>query len=275
VSRSPTRVSAEAPERDSACAPISAILADYFHDELEQARLVGSVGYYARVLTQATLPQSKTPRTPAFPTSPPRASPSTRPGSPSSSWPASSSPGPRGCAWKGISPGPSPSACATRCSTPQGWSSVLHDAPRCALRRAGRGPQSSWPPSADCRPGDSSPERLQRSVQTPRQPRGRPRPSDRPPTGRRAHRRSPPPHRTRATPGSPANRALTATDPAPPSSARAYCTDRASNSLRQTQGASHRHDSNAAAYAPSLVASWPVGCWCSPARVSPSSGAPA
>jgi len=65
VSRSPTRVSAEAPERDSACAPISAILADYFHDELEQARLVGSVGYYARVLTQATLPHSN-PKTAVF-----------------------------------------------------------------------------------------------------------------------------------------------------------------------------------------------------------------
>ncbi|MDA8266643.1 MAG: hypothetical protein M0T79_15140 [Actinomycetota bacterium] len=34
------------------------LLAGYLHEGLEQARRVGSVGYYARVLTQATLPHS-------------------------------------------------------------------------------------------------------------------------------------------------------------------------------------------------------------------------
>jgi hypothetical protein len=59
------RGSAVARKRDGAEAPVSSILADYFHEELEQARTVGNVGYYARVLTQATLPHSD-PKVPIF-----------------------------------------------------------------------------------------------------------------------------------------------------------------------------------------------------------------
>ena len=52
------RGSAVAPTRDSAEARLSSILSEYFQDELDYARTVGSVGFYARVLTQATLPHS-------------------------------------------------------------------------------------------------------------------------------------------------------------------------------------------------------------------------
>ena len=59
------RGSAVALERDSAEARLSSILADYFQEELDHARTVGNVGFYARVLTQATLPHSD-PKVPIF-----------------------------------------------------------------------------------------------------------------------------------------------------------------------------------------------------------------
>jgi hypothetical protein len=59
------RGSAVAPKRGSAEARLSSILADYFQEELDHARTVGSVGFYARVLTQATLPHSD-PKVPIF-----------------------------------------------------------------------------------------------------------------------------------------------------------------------------------------------------------------
>lgn len=62
---SETRGSAVAPQRGSAESRVDAILQNYFQDELEQARAVGSVGFYARVLTQATLPHSN-PKVPIF-----------------------------------------------------------------------------------------------------------------------------------------------------------------------------------------------------------------
>jgi hypothetical protein len=65
VSRALQRYSAEALERPSAESPLSTILTDYFHDDLEHARLVGNVGFYARVLTQATLPH-RDPKTAIF-----------------------------------------------------------------------------------------------------------------------------------------------------------------------------------------------------------------
>lgn len=59
------RGSAEALQRASAPAQISSILTEYFEEEYEQARTIGNVGYYARVLTQATLPHSD-PKVPIF-----------------------------------------------------------------------------------------------------------------------------------------------------------------------------------------------------------------
>ncbi len=59
------RGSAEALKRASAPAQISSILTEYFEEEYEEARTIGNVGYYARVLTQATLPHSD-PKVPIF-----------------------------------------------------------------------------------------------------------------------------------------------------------------------------------------------------------------
>jgi hypothetical protein len=65
VNRPQERYSATALERPSAESHLSSILTEYFHDEFEQAKFVGNVGYYARVLTQATLPHSN-PKTSVF-----------------------------------------------------------------------------------------------------------------------------------------------------------------------------------------------------------------
>jgi hypothetical protein len=95
-------------------------------------------------------------KTPGLETSPPPASPSMPPGSRWCSWQRICSLGRRACASRASWPKPSPSGCATPCSTPPGSSCAQRDAPPCAWPRAGRGPTSSSTPSGDYRAGKSS-----------------------------------------------------------------------------------------------------------------------